>query len=147
VLFVQAAILPKKSFVRPTVLLRCTVRVRGGFPAGHPHPRPTNYGPGFHTFSRPASSPRRIETSVTFLWYGVVAGGGLRSDELGVPASKSVCSILPTARRLRAGVLTLPPARACFDTITFRGRGSFVATSLPGPFSRSLTGASPLRNH
>ena len=39
-----------------------------------------------------------IETSVTFLWYGGVAGDDLRSvgDEA-LPSSKSVCSILPIA--------------------------------------------------
>jgi len=45
-----------------------------------------------------------------FLWYGGIAGEGLRS--VGVsPPSKSVCSILPLARHLRAGVSrTLHPA-------------------------------------
>jgi hypothetical protein len=33
-----------------------------------------------------------------FLWYGEVAGDGLRSDgEEALPSSKSVCSILPIA--------------------------------------------------
>jgi hypothetical protein len=33
-----------------------------------------------------------------FLWYGVVAGDGLRSvGEEALPSSKSVCSILPLA--------------------------------------------------
>jgi len=33
-----------------------------------------------------------------FLWYGGVAGDGLRSDgEEALPSSKSVCSILPIA--------------------------------------------------
>jgi hypothetical protein len=40
-----------------------------------------------------------------FLWYGVVAGDGLRSvGEEYLPLTKSGCSILPTARYLRAGV-------------------------------------------
>src|SRR5215211_2971214 len=39
-----------------------------------------------------------------FLWYGGVAGEGLRSDGVDdLPLSKSVCSILPIARHLRAG--------------------------------------------
>ena len=39
-----------------------------------------------------------------FLWYGGFAGEGLRSvGEDVLPSSKSVCSILPIARRLRAG--------------------------------------------
>src|SRR5215213_2215317 len=40
--------------------------------------------------------------SCHFLWYGVVAGEGLRSVGAASP-SKSVCSILPLARHLRAG--------------------------------------------
>jgi len=45
-----------------------------------------------------------------FLWYGGIASEGLRS--VGVsPPSKSVCSILPLARHLQAGVSrTLHPA-------------------------------------
>src|SRR5215213_3691500 len=40
-----------------------------------------------------------------FLWYGGVAGDGLRSvGEEALPSSKSVCSILPIARHSRAGV-------------------------------------------
>jgi hypothetical protein len=39
--------------------------------------------------------------SCHFLWYGGVAGEGLRS--VGAAPSKSVCSILPLARHLRAG--------------------------------------------
>jgi hypothetical protein len=47
----------------------------------------------------------QIETLVTLLWYGLVAGGGLRSNGVDdLPLSTSECSILPTARRLRAGV-------------------------------------------
>ncbi len=42
-----------------------------------------------------------------FLWYGVGAGEGLRSvGEEALPSSKSVCSILPIVRHLRAGALT-----------------------------------------
>ncbi len=38
------------------------------------------------------------------MWYGGVAGDGLRSvGEEALPSSKSVCSILPIARRWRAG--------------------------------------------
>src|SRR5215216_6915729 len=37
-----------------------------------------------------------------FLWYGVVAGEGLRSVGATSP-SKSICSILPLTRHLRAG--------------------------------------------
>ncbi len=49
------------------------------------------------------------------MWYGGVAGGGLRS--VGVKdtsSSKSGCSILPTARRVRNGALRgpVPPARS-----------------------------------
>jgi len=40
--------------------------------------------------------------SCHFLWYGEVAGEGLRSVGAASP-SKSVCSILPLARHLRAG--------------------------------------------
>jgi hypothetical protein len=42
----------------------------------------------------------------------VVAGDGLRSVGVeDLPPTKSVCSILPTARYLRVGVLTtLPPS-------------------------------------
>jgi hypothetical protein len=43
-----------------------------------------------------------------FLWYGVGAGEGLRSVGAASP-SKSVYSILPLARHLRAGVPTLDP--------------------------------------
>src|SRR5215208_3741973 len=40
-----------------------------------------------------------------FVWYGGVAGEGLRSvGEEALPSSKSVCSILPIVRHLRAGV-------------------------------------------
>src|ERR687890_841968 len=40
----------------------------------------------------------KIETSVTILWYGGVAGDGLRSvGAEALPSSKSVCSILPIA--------------------------------------------------
>ena len=42
------------------------------------------------------------DTFVTFLWYNVVAGGGLRSvGEDALPSSMSVCSILPIARFFR----------------------------------------------
>ena len=44
-----------------------------------------------------------------FLWYGGVAGEGLRSDGVDdFPPSKSGCSILPLARHLRAGALRGP---------------------------------------
>src|SRR5215211_4528378 len=57
-----------------------------------------------------------IETSVTFLWYGGVAGGGLRSVGWKYPApSTSACSILPIARRLRAGVWTFPRPALCYE--------------------------------
>ena len=65
----------------------------------------------------------QIETSVTFVWYGGVAGEGLRSvGEEALPSSKSVCSILPIARHLRAGVLRgpgpyNPPGRAGAPTL------------------------------
>jgi hypothetical protein len=46
------------------------------------------------------------------VWYGVVAGDGLRSvGEAYLPLTKSGCSILPTARHSRAGAQVLP-ARA-----------------------------------
>jgi hypothetical protein len=48
--------------------------------------------------SRPFVVDRNISH---FFWYGVVAGEGLRSvGEEAFPSSKSVCSILPLARRL-----------------------------------------------
>jgi hypothetical protein len=40
--------------------------------------------------------------SCHFLWYGGVAGEGLRSVGATSP-SKSICSILPLTRHLRAG--------------------------------------------
>src|SRR5215204_3798069 len=44
-----------------------------------------------------------------FLLYGGVASEGLRSDGVDdLPPSKSGCSILPLARRLRAGALRDP---------------------------------------
>jgi hypothetical protein len=44
-----------------------------------------------------------------FLWYGVVAGDGLRSvGEEALPSSKSVCSILPIA--ICGPVLSVAPA-------------------------------------
>src|ERR687894_798573 len=51
------------------------------------------------SMSRPFGVDRN---SCHFLWYGVVAGEGLRSVGAASP-SKSVCSILPLARHLRAG--------------------------------------------
>ena len=40
-----------------------------------------------------------------FLWYDVFVGDGLRSDGADdLPLSTSVCSILPIARLLRAGL-------------------------------------------
>src|SRR5215203_265567 len=52
--------------------------------------------------SRPFVVDRNIRH---FVWYGGVAGEGLRSDGVDdLPLSKSVCSILPIARHLRAGV-------------------------------------------
>ena len=50
-----------------------------------------------------------------FVWYGVVergvAGEGLRSVGVeALPSSKSVCSILPLARHLRAGASYGVPA-------------------------------------
>jgi hypothetical protein len=48
----------------------------------------------------------------SFLWYSEGAGEGLRSVGVEVlPPSKSICSILPTARRLRAESRTRLPAR------------------------------------
>src|SRR5688572_23394238 len=48
------------------------------------------------------------DTLVTFLWYGVFAGGGLRSvGEDALPSSTSVCSILPTARFCRGAYVVL----------------------------------------
>jgi hypothetical protein len=44
-----------------------------------------------------------------FLWYDVFVGDGLRSDgEDDLPLSTSVCSILPIARLLRAGLRHAP---------------------------------------
>src|SRR5215213_11687561 len=63
-----------------------------------------------------------------FLWYGGVAGEGLRSDAVDVlPLSRSVCSILPIARHFRAGVL--------------RGSGLYTAVGrsvLLSPFARPV---------
>jgi len=63
-----------------------------------------------------------------FLWYGGVAGEGLRSDGVDdLPLSKSVCSILPIARHFRAGVL--------------RGSGLYTAVGravLLSPFARPM---------
>ena len=54
-----------------------------------------------------------IETLVTYSWYAVVAGDGLRSNGVdALPPSKSECSILPTARFYGPGSRTLPPARS-----------------------------------
>lgn len=40
-----------------------------------------------------------FETFITYLWYGLEAGDGLRSvGAESLPPSKGVCSILPTAR-------------------------------------------------
>jgi hypothetical protein len=51
--------------------------------------------------SRPFIVDRKISH---FFWYGGVAGEGLRSVGVDpLPSSKSVCSILPLARHLRAG--------------------------------------------
>src|SRR5215208_1287528 len=59
---------------------------------------PTTPRAGF----RPFVANRNIRH---FVWYGGVAGEGLRSDGVDdLPLSKSVCSILPIARHLRAGV-------------------------------------------
>jgi hypothetical protein len=60
--------------------------------------------------SRPIGVNRNI---CHFLWYGEVAGEGLRSVGA-VSPSKSVCSILPLARHLRTGEgsSALTPARA-----------------------------------
>src|SRR5215203_7548607 len=53
--------------------------------------------------SRPFIVDRKISH---FFWYGGVAGEGLRSVGVDpLPSSKSVCSILPLARHLRAGEL------------------------------------------
>jgi hypothetical protein len=51
-----------------------------------------------------------------FVWYGGGAGDGLRSGgEEALPSSKSVCSILPIARHLRAGSSRAShPARSSF---------------------------------
>src|SRR5215211_817232 len=54
------------------------------------------------TWERPFVVDRNIRH---FVWYGGVAGEGLRSDGVDdLPLSKSICSILPIARHLRAGV-------------------------------------------
>src|SRR5215207_6703040 len=53
--------------------------------------------------SRPFVVDRNIRH---FVWYGGVAGEGLKSDrEEALPLSKSGCSILPLVRWLQAGVL------------------------------------------
>jgi hypothetical protein len=76
-------------------------------------------------FPRPASFSRQIETSVTFLWYAVFAGNGLRSNGVDdLPPSTSGCSILPIARFLWAG--------------------GFWLTPTPGPRSRAMKKPRPL---
>src|SRR5215208_73654 len=59
-----------------------------------------------HVISRPVVVDRNM---CHFLWYGGIAGEGLRSVGAASP-SKSVCSILPLARHLRAGVQCGVPA-------------------------------------
>src|ERR671921_735657 len=50
-----------------------------------------------------------------FLWYGGFGGDGLRSvGEEALPSSKSVCSILPIVRHLRAGVSRTSHPAVCF---------------------------------
>jgi hypothetical protein len=59
-----------------------------------------------HYATAPVPDLVRIETFVTYLWYGVGAGDGLRSVGVeALPPSKGACSILPTARHFRAGAL------------------------------------------
>jgi hypothetical protein len=68
------------------------------------------------------------------VWWGG-SGEGLRSDrEEVLPLSKSKCSILPTARRLRAGAPTLRPfycLRAVLLSSPRHRRGLFAFS--PGP--------------
>jgi hypothetical protein len=73
-----------------------------------------------------------------FLWYGGVAGEGLRSvGEEALPSSKSVCSILPLARHLRAGV-----SRTSHPAL------SFAPPRCPKPFpNRSACVVSCVRVH
>ncbi len=77
-----------------------------------PHPpHHLRAGEGACKYTRPALVLQRNDTLVTFLWYDVFAGDGLRSNGVDdLPPSKSVCFILPIARHLRAGTFHLPPS-------------------------------------
>src|SRR5215208_1426268 len=84
---------------------------------------PTTPRAGF----RPFVANRNIRH---FVWYGGVAGEGLRSDGVDdLPLSKSVCSILPIARHFRAGVLRGS------GLYTALGRAFWDLPSLARPFA------------
>jgi hypothetical protein len=90
----------------------------------------------------PVPQPR-IETSVTFLWYGVVAGDGLRSVGVeALPPSKGACSILPTARHLRAGASPGYgyPGPRWFSTVVSGLRRFFLLALLSPPSLGSFLG-------
>jgi hypothetical protein len=75
-------------------------------------PPASNRGRSFHgaqvTGLRPFVADRNI---CNFVWYGVGAGEGLRSDGVDdLPLSKSGCSILPIARHLSGWGPTGAPA-------------------------------------
>ena len=61
------------------------------------------FSPKFSSMSR-VSRPSVVDRNIrNFVWYGGVAGDGLRSvGEEALPSSKSVCSILPIAHHSRA---------------------------------------------
>ena len=69
------------------------------------HKKPQYPCDGDHTSA--ASRPFVVDRNIcNFVWYGGVAGEGLRSvGEEALLSSKSMCSILPIARLLRAGIL------------------------------------------
>ena len=105
-LFVQVRFLHKKS-----AGFKIAWHYRGGFIRLCP-PRYLRAGGFWLTPPRPASFSQWIETSVTFLWYGLVASDGLRSNGVDdLPPSTSQCSILPIARLYGPGS-SEPPARA-----------------------------------
>jgi hypothetical protein len=99
-------------------------------------------------FSHPSAALSRFATLVTCLWYGGVAGDGLRSaEEVTFPIQGRLLYPSHRARRLRAGVslgtslgpfgaragvLGATPALALFATITNRAG---VLAERPRPFA------------
>jgi hypothetical protein len=92
------------------------------------------------SLSRSGFRPFGVDRNIChFLWYGVVAGEGLRSVGAASP-SKSVCSILPIARRWRAGEVFSGSTPA-------RGSPLLSSAALGGPIlQRGLCFAPSLRD-